>query len=939
MSVPFRREFLGSSSIIRVDAAFGADLTVNSGGWPWTDVTSDVLYADYAGITISSLGRPDAFSTASPTSFSFALKNTTGNYTVGNPSSAYYPYVRRQTPVRVVVNLGGGDVVRAQGYANGWVPSWDESGRFAIVQVSCSGALRRLQQSSPIVQSAIYRSTISAPGLITFVPMEDDSGSTGFAVTGRINKPTVPVLRAGSISFGSDTTLPGAARAAVLGSDTYLSIDTVGYHFAGHWQFDWFMKFTGSNPASETIIQRVYVSGSAIAVVDAVYGGGNWGLRTYDSGGTSLGTAIFSPPTGQATGWWHWRVMAHDNGAGGTDLQLVVFPLAGGAGSSGPLTVGSSAPGNGGLATVFPSANLNGVAMSSWAVYDAWDFSAVDASADGYDGEDAVTRLQRIAAEEGVELTVTGGASSILMGPQKPDSLMNLLRSCETADGGTLFDGLNAGLSYITEFTRYNPGAGLSLNASIKTMIGPPTPTHDDQQDLNRATVSLTSGESATFEQVDGPLGSATIGVYETSLTANLQTAAAAADLAAWRVHLGQADGLRFPRLSIDVIGAVQHAGSTSVATLWLNSTIGDRVDLKNLRNVTSTLPPGDVKVVLEGWSETITPKSWKATANCSPFGLWNLGVLDTNLADCGASVTGSTMTTSSTTVDVLVSDGCDWSHTGGNFDITIGGEQMTVTAVGSPAATTPALVAVGTADSSDGFTDRDVAPGLPGGLTAAGNLLLLFASCRDTNALDTGMYITGATGWKKIIDRVNFAIFAKVHSGSETTPTVNIWPFSVIVGDTMVAQIASFSGKWGDPASQLIAVADQLNASAQDIAYPALPMTLGNVLLIWAGWKADDWTSVATLGGVTEIGEPDSTAGNDAGIVWDYNTSAGVPSVVSGSFVVTGGAAAISRGCAFALRSQYQTLTVTRGVNGITKTHGLGEEVHVSLPLLPSRQ
>jgi hypothetical protein len=183
----------------------------------------------------------------------------------------------------------------------------------------------------------------------------------------------------------------------------------------------------------------------------------------------------------------------------------------------------------------------------------------------------------------------------------------------------------------------------------------------------------------------------------------------------------------------------------------------------------------------------------------------------------------------------------------------------------------------------------------------------------------------------------VNFVFFAKVHSGSETTPTVH--HSSAITGDTMIAQIASFSGKWGDPASQLVAAAQQLNAAAQNIAYPELPIDLGGVLIIWAGWKADDWTSVATLGGVTEISEATSVAGNDAGQVWDYNTSAGVPTVGGGSFVVTGGTSQISRGCVFALRSVYQTLTVTRHVNGISRAHSLGEAVHVTHPLVPTRQ
>jgi len=115
--------------------------------------------------------------------------------------------------------------------------------------------------------------------------------------------------------------------------------------------------------------------------------------------------------------------------------------------------------------------------------------------------------------------------------------------------------------------------------------------------------------------------------------------------------------------------------------------------------------------------------------------------------------------------------------------------------------------------------------------------------------------------------------------------------------------------------------------------------VALGNALVVWVGWKADDWTSVATIGGATEIGEPDSTAGNDAGIVWDAGTTATAARVPGGVFSVIGGAPAISRGCVFAMRYQYQTLTVTRGVNGITRAHALGEDVHVTNPLLPSRQ
>jgi hypothetical protein len=786
--------------------------------------------------------------------------------------------------------------------------------------------LRRLSQGSPVLQSAIYRSSIAAHPQL-YAPMEEESGSTQFATMGSRTK--VPVLRGGTVSFGGDSTLPGAARAAVLSSTSYLSLEASAGKYTGQWQFDWFMKFP-SAPAAETIVMRVYTTTSAATIVDAVYGGTTWGLRIYDANGTSATTAIFGLPSGLNAGWWHWRIMGHDIG-GTAEFQLVVFPYNIGTGGFVATATGAgTGPGSPQGATVFPSAGMTGVAMAHWAVYDRYNFSAVDGSGDGYDGENAVTRLKRLAAEEGLDLTVTG-TSTVLMGPQRPSALMALLRECETADGGLLYDGFGAGLSYLAEASRYNRTATLALDVAAGQVKVAFAPTEDDQRVANDWTVTSPAGASAQYVDDDHV---AQNGRYQNSATVNLNSDGQLLDYASWRAHLGTVDEMRVPQLSLQLIDHPE---------LWTSALALRPGYTATVSNLLTQYPPGNLGVVAEGWSATIDATSWRMELNCSPSSPWNVGVLDSNYFDCSASVLGTALSASSVgasvSMDVLVSDNCNWTHADGDYSITVGGEEMTVTAVGATTTPTPALVAVGTSASSDGFSTRTVTPGLPGGATGAGNLLLLFASCRDTNAIDTDMYITGASGWKKILDGVTFAFFAKVHSGSEVAPTLNIAPYPTIIGDTMIAQIASFSGKWGDPASQLISSVSQFNTAAQDIAYPALPVGLGGVLLVWFGWKADDWTSVATLGGITEIGEPSSTSGNDAGIVWDFNTSAGVPTVVGGSFVVTGGTSQISRGGVFALRSQYQTLTVTRGANGITRAHALGEEVHVADPLIFSRQ
>jgi hypothetical protein len=775
-----------------------------------------------------------------------------------------------------------------------------------------------------VLQSAIYRSTVAANPQV-YAPMEEDSGSVQFATQGSRTK--VPVLRGGTVSFGGDTTLPGAARAAILTSTSYLSLETSAGVFTGQWQQDLFLKFPAA-PAAETIVMRVYTTTSAATLVDAVYGGINWGLRVYDQNGTPAGTAIFGLPAGLNTGWWHWRIMGHDIG-GTAEFQLLAFPAdLSSNGFVATATVAGTGPGSPQGATIFPSTGMTGVAICHWACYDRWSFSAVDNSGDGYDGENAVTRMQRLGREEGLELTITG-TSAALMGPQKPASVMTLLRECETADGGILFDGVTAGLSYLAESSRYNRTPTLALDLVKSQVKLPFSPTDDDQRTINDWTVSSPGGLSRQFVDQDHV---EMYGRYQSSATVNLNSSGQLLDAASWRAHLGTVDEMRVAQLSLQLVDRPE---------LWATVFALRPGYTAAVSNLLTQYPPGDLGVVIEGWSATIDATSWKMELNCSPSSPWNVGVLDSTWYDCTASVLGTALPAaallSSTTLDVLVNDSCDWTHASGDFSITVGGEEMTVTAGGATTTPTPALIGVGTAGIADGFGTRTATPGLPS--ASAGNLLLLLASCRDTNALDTDMYLTGAPGWQKILDGINWAVFAKVHSGSEVAPTLAIPPFSTIVGDTIIAQIASFSGKWGDPKTQLVASASQFNAAAQDIAYPALPIALGGVLLIWAGWKADDWTSVATLGGITEISEATSTAGNDAGQVWDFNTSAGVPTVGSGSFVVTGGATAISRGVVFALRSYYQTLTVTRGVNGITRAHAVGESVHATDPLTLSRQ
>ena len=176
--VPFLPDVLGDPGArIIVSAAFGADLKGNPALWNFVDITADVRQADGNRVNITPMGRSDEFSQAQPAGCGFQLDNTTGDYTANHPGSKWWPYVRRNTPVKVELYIYGLLKLEYQGYANGWVPSWDTSGNVAVVTVSCSGILRRLNQGKSPLKSAMYRACV-ASNPVAYWSLEDAKNAT-----------------------------------------------------------------------------------------------------------------------------------------------------------------------------------------------------------------------------------------------------------------------------------------------------------------------------------------------------------------------------------------------------------------------------------------------------------------------------------------------------------------------------------------------------------------------------------------------------------------------------------------------------------------------------------------------------------------------------------------------------------------------------------------
>jgi hypothetical protein len=212
----------------------------------------------------------------------------------------------------------------------------------------------------------------------------------------------------------------------------------------------------------------------------------------------------------------------------------------------------------------------------------------------------------------------------------------------------------------------------------------------------------------------------------------------------------------------------------------------------------------------------------------------------------------------------------------------------------------TATYVAAGAATFGDNAT---LHPAFPAGIVA-GDTIVIVTAIRNTAAIAGDVNTPG--GWTQLLNLGHIVVVAQEWDGSFTAPSC---VFSGgVAGDTTYARCFALRGTKVSLAGDPVSVT---NGSAQNIATPAFtPSRNGSVVLV-GGWKQDDWTSVAALAGLTEIADDASVTGNDMGAVLDYVIQTTAAAVGATSFVVTGGAAAVSKGWALGVNAA-PVLTVT---------------------------
>jgi len=572
------------------------------------------------------------------------------------------------------------DVIRAITPVPEWPVRWDQSGRDVTAPIAGAGILRRLSQGQSALRSPMYRQLpLWLPA--GFWPLEDGSDST--AASSAV--PRVPAGICNDVTFGADSP-PGAAGAIQLNNTASTVVcripnspDTVdGYTFM--------VMFKQS---------AAVVADATICLLDATGTVTKWQLVTAAGGAgvkfngfDSSGAAVVS--TGAAgwgtvdpTRWTAIRLMV--TVSGGTVTWEAAWNNA-----TNPIFTGTSGSYSG-SANKLTGATLTGLAGMSYSMlwlgannlpFVNYAFYNVES---GFAGELAGDRLARLCEEEGIPLTVIGDtANTTPMGVQLPATLLDLLRECEDADQGVLHE-RGAGLGYLTRVARYvAPGSSptMTLDFASGHIAAPPEPTDDDQRVRNQIKLRRPAGVGEVTAESENSIAAS--GVYSDDLSVNVGADILLDYHAYWRLHLGTFDGLRWPRITLNL------ARNPSLIAAWLKMRIGSRL---TIANPPSAVAGASLDLIVEGWTETLTDYGWDVDLACSPASLWRVGVYDSasSPADSTSTTLGASRDATQTswtfsTVDVKEV----WSTTGTPYDVGILGERVTVTLMGAASGSGP---------------------------------------------------------------------------------------------------------------------------------------------------------------------------------------------------------------------------------------------------------
>lgn len=502
---------------------------------------------------------------------------------------------------------------------------WHSSGKHVWVDATTAGILRRLRRGGHALDSTLRR-RIPAYSPLAYWPNEEGENATQAAspIPGVVPLRLTHVNWAQADSLASSNPLPVLASSGTNLPRLHGSVPAPATTLTS-WAVHYIYRLDTANTTLRTFM-RILSTGTVA----------EWYIQQRNDltriiGLNGEGGTVFTQDI--ATGaylyndWLHIRFNAVQNG-GNVDWGISWFNVGGQA-----VAFGASFAGTVGRPTGVASppegysSDLDGMALGHISVWPTDITSAYSGSIDAWTGETAGARMQRLADEENLPLTVCGVIpEQTQVGPQRPDAVLALLEEAEAADGGILFEDRERPiLRYRDRAGMYNQEPVLVLDYEAPGLATPLEPTGDDDATVNDVTVSKVGGSSARAVLEEGRLSIQAppngVGTgYDTSVPLNLHSDEQTEPIAYWQLHLGTYEGRRYPQVRVMV-----HKAPGLVDQI-LAVDVGDKIVIKN---PPPWLPPEDVELLVQGYTEEFDEYAWDITFNCSPGAPWNVGVVE----------------------------------------------------------------------------------------------------------------------------------------------------------------------------------------------------------------------------------------------------------------------------------------------------------------------
>ena len=609
------------------DAAPGTPLVELLVNGAWTDITTYVRVAD--GIRIRR-GRSDWSQAPGFATCDMVLDNRDGRFSPRNSSGAYYPYLTRNTQVRVSVYMDDGSTtIRFWGDISEWPVQWTFSGADVWVTVTACGLRRQLSQGQVPLDSPYKRAASRLTDLAAYWPLEDGSLATVFGSAyagGQDAKPS-----SSGVTFASDGTTFDAASDAlpVLSGDGAAVSGRVG-------------RYTPAGSPTATTVRMLLKTNSSTATcgVDIVVqmSTGNYyvleyipqsdtaTMAMYDAAGTSLGSTGGFGTTGEFKAGCRLSLEFTTNGTGVDMGFATLVPGATVGLAYGPTTVASQSLGYVTNVTVrngtTPSGGTDVATTVGHISVESTKTSIFDLSGvlTGNAGETALTRVNRLAAEQGVSIALSNGnalgITSAQLGPQAQDTFLNLIDDAMFVDGGISTEAVTSRSLYCRSLgSLYTNTTTIALVLSQAAQrLNALQPVDDDQNIANDVTAQRPEGALARWTITTGNLSTGTVGTYSSTVELNVYQDGQLLPQAQWRATVGTQDYPRWPVVGMDAANNLTSTMRTNLVALREGS-VFEISGLPNYAGMTGSF----ADVIVVGWTETITDSRWQFEFNCNP--------------------------------------------------------------------------------------------------------------------------------------------------------------------------------------------------------------------------------------------------------------------------------------------------------------------------------